>query len=152
MVELVLTMAIMAVLATIAIPRYSSAIASYRVAAAAQRIVADIRLAQSMARAASASQTIVFTPGAGSGYALASVRDLSSARLTYTVALGDEPYFTKISSLSSTRLAAAGAGGVVTLTFDGFGTPDGAVTMVLQSGGAQRTIIVDSATGGCSIQ
>lgn len=152
MVELVLTMAIMAVLATIAIPRYARSIASYRAASAAQRIVADINLARASARAASTSQTIVFTPGTGSSYSLANVKDHKTSASTYSVDLTEEPYYARISSVSSTRLAAIAANGVVTLTFDGFGVPDGAVTLVLQSGGTQKTVTVDSATGGCSIQ
>ena len=50
LLELVIVLAIVATLATIAAPRYGASLAAYRVESAARRIVADLALARSMAR------------------------------------------------------------------------------------------------------
>src|SRR3954464_8982059 len=84
-VELALVMALIAVMAGIALPRYGRAIASYRAATAAQRIVSDIVLAQSTARVTSSAVTIVYTPGAG--YTIDGIRDLETGSSKYTVSL-----------------------------------------------------------------
>ncbi len=152
LVELALTMAIMAVLASIAIPRYARSIANYRAAAAAQRIVADIRLAQSTARASSTTQTIDFIPGTSSTYSLAGIRDLDTAKTPYTVALNLEPYYAQILTLNSTKPSVVRMDGGLTLTFDGFGVPDGTFTIALRAGSVQRTITVEGTTGACTIQ
>src|SRR3954469_1258777 len=99
MVELVMAMAIMAILAAIAIPRYASAISSYRARAAAQRIVHDLAQVQSLARTTSSSQTIVFST---TGYQISNLRDLDTASTTYAVQLSAEPYKAAIASVNLT--------------------------------------------------
>ena len=161
MVELAIVLLILAVLAGIAIPRYGRAIASYRTTAAAQRIVSDLALAQATARGTSSSVSILFIPasaggpgeGRGGGYTIDGIRDLDRASNTYTVKLASEPYLASIAGVDSTNAASVSkADSTVKLTFDGYGTGDGNVTVIIQSGAAQKTVTFDSATGRCTIQ
>src|SRR5690242_3561900 len=132
-IELTLVLAIIAVVAGIALPRYGRAIASYRASAAAQRIVADIALAQTTARATSSSVTIVYTPGGS--YTIDGIRDLETGSNTYTVSLAGEPYLAEITNVdSSTYTPASKSDPSVRLTFDGYGTADGNVGIVVVSG------------------
>jgi prepilin-type N-terminal cleavage/methylation domain-containing protein len=160
-IELALVMAIIAVVAGIAIPRYGRAIASYRASAAGQRIASDIALAQATARGTSSSVAITFIPAAaggagedrGGGYTIDGIRDLERASNTYTVRLAIEPYLASIASVTSTNAGPmTPPTSPVTLTFDGYGTGDGNVTVVVQSAGAQRTVTFNAATGRCAIQ
>lgn len=153
-VELALVMAIIAVVAGIAIPRYAHAIASYRAAAAAQRVVSDICLAQSSARGTSSSVQIVFTAGTGGGYTIAGIKDLETGADTYSVSLAAEPYLAQIASASVNPTGAKSgfASSSVRLTFDGYGVGDGDLTVVIQSANEQRTVSFDHATGRCAVQ
>jgi prepilin-type N-terminal cleavage/methylation domain-containing protein len=155
-VELVLVMAIIAIVAGIAIPRYAHAIASYRAATAAHRVVSDIYLAQSSARGTSSSAQVVFSPGPNGGYTMAGVKDLETGADTYTVSLAVEPYLAQMvsattnSSTKGTKSAVAGQS--VRLTFDGYGVGDADLTVVIQSGSEQRTVRFDRAAGRCAVQ
>ena len=142
MVELSLTMAIMAVLAAIAIPRYAQAISSYRAKAAAQRLVNDLSYVQSVARTTSSSRTITFTTDQ---YSIANMRDLETAASTYTVQLSAEPYNAKIASKSLT-------GGRLQIVFDGYGVPDCGGSFTLQAGNSSRIVTLDAATGRATVQ
>jgi prepilin-type N-terminal cleavage/methylation domain-containing protein len=136
-VELVLTMAIMAVLAAIAIPRYSSAIASYRVRAAAQRLVHDVAQVQSLARSSSSSRAISFERDR---YTVANMNDLDTAASSYTVLLTADPYDATIET------ATLDTGGKL-LTFNGYGVPDGGGTIAFKSGTSTRAVVIDAITG-----
>ena len=136
-VELLLTIAIMAVLAAIAMPRYSQAVANYRVRAAAQRLVHDVYQAQSLARSSSASRTIRFETDR---YLITGMSDLDSNAGDYTVLLNAEPY-------SATIESATIDGGLRQITFDGFGVPSSAATIGFRSGGSVRTVVIDAVTG-----
>ena len=142
MVELVLAMMIMAVLAAIAIPRYASAIASYRVRAAAQRLVHDVAQVQALARSTSSSRAIAFS---ADKYTVANMRDLDTAATTYTVALTAEPYNSSISSATLDN-------GTRQLTFNGYGVPDGAATIIFQSGNASRKVVIEAESGKATAQ
>jgi type IV fimbrial biogenesis protein FimT len=161
--ELVMVLAIIAVIGAIAIPRYGQSIANYRASSAAQRIVSDIALAQATARGTSSSISILFMlppdnakpsdPEIGGGYSINGIRDLERASDTYTVWLAAEPYLSVMTSLDSTNATAVTkSDGSVRLTFDGYGTGDGNVTVIIASGSVQRTVTFDAATGRCSIQ
>ena len=81
----------MAVFAAIAAPRYGQASGRYRLDLAARRVAADLRLAQSYAKAASASRTVVFTVETDQ-YQLSGVPAPDGATGDYTVSLSAEPY------------------------------------------------------------
>ena len=146
LVEVVIVLAIMAVLAAIAAPRYSATLANYRVLLAARRLAADVGLAQSSARAASASRTIVFDTSKNS-YTVSGVAALDGASGAYTVFLAAQPYGVTIGSLTFSDNIADG-----TLKFDGFGSPDSGATIVIAFKTYQRTVLVNAATGAATVQ
>ena len=60
LLEVLLVLAIVAICAAVAAPRYGRASGRYRADLAARRVLADLRLAQSYAKTASASRTVSF--------------------------------------------------------------------------------------------
>lgn len=143
LLELVLVLAIITVLAAIAVPRYTAAQQNFRAAAAARRLVADLGLARSRARAQSNSQTVVFNL-ASSQYQMPGVPDLRNPANTYTVLLGGAPY--------QARLVSVTFGGTSQVTFDGYGMPNCGGTVVLSAGGVQRTVVLDANSGKANVQ
>lgn len=142
LVELLITMAVAAAIAAIALPKYSAALGHYRLDSAARRIAADLNMVQGLARTSSASKTISFNVGTSS-YQVAGVRDVRNMTNTYSVVLTDDPYKSTLQS------AAFGAGSSV--TFDGFGVPNATGAVVVQSMNETRTIALD-ASGKAVVQ
>jgi prepilin-type N-terminal cleavage/methylation domain-containing protein len=142
LVELLITLSIIATIAAIGLPRYASALGHYRLDAAARRVAADLNMVRELARTSSASKTLIFNVGTSS-YQVAGVRDFRSASNTYSVVLTDDPYKSKLQS------ATFGAGSSV--TFDGFGVPSTTGTVVVTSMNETRTIALD-ATGRAVVQ
>ncbi|MBN1509954.1 MAG: prepilin-type N-terminal cleavage/methylation domain-containing protein [Sedimentisphaerales bacterium] len=142
LLEVVLTTAIIAICAAVAIPRYARAVGRYQADLAARRVAADLRQAQSYAKMTSASCTVTFTV-ATSQYQLASVAPLDGKSGTYTVDLTLPPYRAKIVSTTLTNAQ---------VVFTGWGAPDRTGAVVVASGSEQRTVSVDSQTGQVAIQ
>jgi prepilin-type N-terminal cleavage/methylation domain-containing protein len=140
LVELTMVIAIVGVAAAIAMPRYSASLARYKLEAAARRLAADLALAQSRARALSASQTVIFS---AAGYTLSGMTDPERPSSPYSVSLGEE---------FSASITANSFGHGKTVTFNGYGVPDGAGTIILQVGVLQKSVSVDADTGVASIQ
>ena len=140
LVELVLVIATIAVLAAIAVPRYADATARYRVELAAKRVVADLMLARSNARATSGVQVVDFASPPG-GYTLPGVAAPDGAAGDYVVRLADEPYRSSVTGASFGEPAAA------SVRFDRYGSPDVGGTVVVTSGRYQKTVYVDAASG-----
>jgi prepilin-type N-terminal cleavage/methylation domain-containing protein len=143
LVELVLTIAIIAILSAIAEPRYANSLALYRSQVAAQRIVADLNFARWQARSSSSGQSIVFNTSNNS-YSLPGAAGLSGQPSPYTVNLSSEPY--------NATLLTASFGAGAALSFDRYGQPSSGGMITLASGTAQRTITVDPNTGLGSVQ
>ena len=146
LLELVLVVAIIAILASMAVPRYGHAVLRYRADAAARRVVADLEVARKRAIHAGAARTVSFDAAADS-YQLAGMMDPVRPSLPYVVSLGDEPYGATIVSVDF--------GGETQVTFDAYGLPvgeKGSGGVVVQVGGEARKIVVDSQTGEASIQ
>ncbi len=143
LLELLLVLAILAVVAAVATPRYGRASGRYRADLAARRVMADLRLAQSCAKAASSSRTVSFST-AGSQYQLLSVPAPDGAPGDYAVVLSAEPY--------QADLTNADFGGSPQVIFDGWGLPSKGGTVTLTAGGEQRTVVVDGVTGRISVQ
>ena len=136
-------LAIMAIFAAVAAPRYGRASGRYRADLAARRVRADLCLAQASAKAASCSLTVSFLP-ATEQYQLVSLPSPDGVSGDYTVALSAEPY--------RADLATASFNGDSQIVFNGWGLPDSGGTVVIAVGAEQRTIVVDGATGRISIQ
>jgi len=113
LVELVMVMAIAAVLAAIAVPRYSNSAAILRADAAARRVASDMTMVRGDARASSIARTIAFTPGSKQYSVAGLANPLTGAAAPYTIALGESPY--------SMRWMNADFGGTDNLSFSGFG-------------------------------
>ena len=143
LLELLMVIAVMAIIVAIAEPRYAAAVSRYRASAAAQRIVADLGLAQAKARHLSTSRIVVFTV-ATSTYQLTGEADLSHPASTYTIALGDKPY--------QATLVSVNFAGAAQVTFNGYGVPSSGGTIVVKAGNATNTITVDADTGVSTIQ
>lgn len=141
LIELVIVVTILATLAAIAMPRYGNAIARYHLDAAAKRIVIDLEYARTQAMTRSKAQSITFDVGADS-YSIAGIEDLKTRSATYGVALSGEPY--------RVDLASATFGGSATATFDIYGIPNAAGTVVVQNGSGKRTITLNVKTGKAS--
>lgn len=130
-------LAVLAVLAGVAIPRFSRGISQQRMVAAVRKLDADLRCARQRAIQFGESCTIQFT--SGSSYRL---RRGSSANLgsdLFTTDLSEEPYMVAAGS--------ADFGGDALLTFDGYGVPDSGGSVTLTSGGVTATISIDADTG-----
>ena len=135
-------MALIAIFAAMAVPRYANAVGRYRAECAARRIVADLALARAKAKAASSTQGVTFNAVAGT-YTLSGLRDLDRPAAPYTVDLSAEPYHVKI--------AYADFGGVPQAQFDMYGNPlfDGKVTV--RTGDYEQTVQVARADGTISL-
>ena len=143
LLELLIVLAIMATLTAIAAPRYQRSLARYRADLAAQRIIADLTQAQSIAKATSASRTVTFSV-AGNIYQIPGLSSLDGNSGSYSVALFERPY--------EAELISANFGGDAQIVFDGWGSPDSGGTVTLSVGAEQRTVAVDTETGKAEIQ
>lgn len=141
---MVLVVAIVAVFGAIAMPRYGASLINYQVDSAARRLRADLILLRETARQQSKSFTVSFTTGTSSQYTMTGIKDFDGSSVANcTVKLYEEPYRATISSLS--------VGGDAALTFDGFGVPDTAGTIVVQSGSRTRTVNIVAGTGDVTV-
>jgi type II secretory pathway pseudopilin PulG len=146
LVEAVFVMAVMAVLAAIAAPRYAAATNNYRAMLAARRLAADVIAGQAAARSASASRTLTLVPSSNS-YSISVVGGLDPGNATYSVSLSASPYYAAFGAISFTDHLNDN-----TLVFDGYGTPDSGATIAVVSGGVTRTVTIDASTGAVSVQ
>lgn len=134
LLEMVAVTVIVGILALIAAPRFSRFSAQQRLTAAANRVLADLRLAQRHARFSSAPVTVDFVL-AGHRYQLLSMFDPDHPSSPYIVHLARPPY--------DVTIAAANFGGDASITYDGFGSPDSNGSITLSAGPLQRTLTVD---------
>ena len=112
LVELIMVLTIIGVVASIALPRFGSSLARYRVEAAAQRVIADMAFAQERARQRSQAQRIEYFQDKVF-YQLPGVPGIANPVDTYTVELNAEPYRVTLK---------ANFDGSTTLEFDGYGS------------------------------
>ncbi len=143
LIDLVMTVAVIAIIAAIATPRYANALTRYRAEAAARRVVADFALARQTAKSTSSSRTVQFDV-ADDSYLIPNVRELNTTGTMYGVQLQDPPYQAQIVSVD--------LGGDWEITFDGFGIPDSGGSVIVQTGDYQYTVVVDPETGAAEIQ
>lgn len=131
---------IVAIMATVAVPRFAAAQVRYRADLVAQRVLKDLELARNRAMTTSKPVSVVF---AASGYTLASERHLDRAG-AYAVDLSAEPYRASI--------PAANFGGDATVVFDIYGQPDTGGEVTLLAGGLSRRITLNATSGKPDIQ
>ena len=142
LIELVLVLAIIGIVASIAVPRYVSALTRYRADAAGQRLVGDLQQTRSRARTASASFSVTFNPDTDivqvRGPLVGGAADLVS--LTEYAA---QPYNADITVISLTNNQ---------IIFDGYGKADRSGAITLLCGDQVRTITVDANSGQVIVQ
>ena len=144
-VEMVIVMIIIGILASLTVPSFVRSLSYHRVESAAKRIKADLALARDYAMATSSRQTVSFVV-AFNRYSLDGVPDLNRSSEVYEVDLSESPFGVAIVSAEFADSADTD------LEFNGYGIPDSDATIVIESGGYQRTIVVDRETGEASIQ
>ena len=141
-VELVLVVAITAMVSAIAVPRYANSVARYRADAAARRVAADLALAQNNASTAGRPQAVVFV---SRSYQMPGMAHLDGKSYgDYTVDLGADPY-------SVTRVAAE-FGGDATVKFDLYGAPDTGGSVVVEVGDVRRVVVLSPDSGSVLIK
>jgi len=138
LLEAVITVMIMGVIATVAVPRYSTAIDRYSVQAAAVRIASDLAYAREMAEAQSRNVTVTFDSDLDS-YSSGDVSDPFHPGRKWRVSLADTAYVADLHS--------ADFEGVPAVTFDFSGYPSSAGWVVVERGSEMRTVQVHAATG-----
>lgn len=137
-VEVVVVLVVISILSAIAVPRFAGFSANQRLEAAANRVRADLALAQRLARYSSSSQTVRFYITTNR-YSLINLPSPDHAAGSYAVPLGEDPYRVQVSS--------ANFGGDTILVFNGYGEPDSDGSVTLRTGNRTRTIYLQSGSG-----
>ncbi len=140
--EVVLVLAIMAILAGIALPRFGNAMVRQRADGLARRIAADLELARGHAMKTGASQTCRFTL-ADNRYTLVGMPDRDDPASEYSVLVAASPHNGSLASLD--------LGGDGEIVFDMYGMPDSAGSVSIRVGDEYRTVTIDPETGETSV-
>lgn len=130
----------MAILAAVAAPTFFDSLLLHRVESAARRVKADLELARTQARVTSATQSITF---ANSAYTLSNTKNLDKPGTVYSVDLTKQPY-----SLDS---ATANFSNLATVSFNGYGMPSSAGTVVVVAKAHSCTVTLNGTTGDVTI-
>lgn len=138
LLELLITVAIMAILAAIAVPRISNSTDRYRLDLAMARLERDLISARELAMATSSTRSVVFDT-ADLQYSIPSRPDPAGRFASYTVRLGEPPY--QLGGLS------ADLTGRPAIEFNGFGIPVSGAKVRLSLGGRNRLIEVKAGSG-----
>lgn len=145
LVELTMVVAITAVIAAIAVPRFFNSTTRYKLEAATRRLIGDIEYAQQEAIASSSSRTLTFNFFTRS-YTITSLDADGNKVVVSTVSLNEGPYQTS-------SLAASIAGNASNpIKFDGFGKPNGSGTIQLRNGTDRKIITMDGVTGRMTVK
>ena len=143
LLELVMIIAIIAIVSAIAVPRYGNSLARYHAEVTARRVVADLGLAQAMARTTTSAVTVTFEVPSNR-YVLQGVADADNPGQDASLTLSDPPYHA--------QLVAAVFGGDDVVIFDGYGMPDSGGSIDISAGGVTKTIQLDPDTGKAVVQ
>lgn len=140
-IEVTITVLILGILASVALPRFAHTLTDYRLNAAVGRLTSDLNLARLRARTTASDETVTFDL-ATSSYSFSTIMDPDFDSTPYSVSLGDAPYEVRITSV---RIGKASA-----VTFNGYGFPTAGGTIVISYGSASRVLTLDAATGNVS--
>ena len=144
LIELVVTVLVMGILASAAVPRFADSLHYHRAESAAERVAADMRLVRQHSKSASKSLQMVFSGGTNS-YTIAGLPHIDRATEDYSVVLSDWPY---LGSLTSIKLSSGGN----ILSFNGYGIPDSDAEIQVESGGHARTVKLVAETNKVTIE
>lgn len=137
LIELVIVLVIVSVVGAIAGPRFATAAAQNRARAAADRVAADLELAQARARASSADVSVSFNVATES-------YKIGTGSEATTVDLSRPPYSTQIDQAIFTGGSA--------VRFNAFGVPDSSGSILISGGGLSFDISVAAETGEVTVQ
>jgi prepilin-type N-terminal cleavage/methylation domain-containing protein len=140
LLELVVTLSIIAIAGAVALPRYGRALARYRAELGGRRVVADLERARQRARATGSTWQIVFD---SAGYTVQPVMVVNAADVTRVIVSRD-PYLGNLQKINF--------GGDATVFFDGFGVPDSGGSLVVNSGIAAYGVDLDPQAGKARYQ
>ncbi len=143
LIELAIVVLIMAILAALAIPRFTEALKQQRLESATARISADLRLAQRVARSTGRDQTVAFDLDLDGYYIFPDVRDWKSRPDAYQVELSQPPY--------GAQIVSAEFNGRSAVIFDGFGQPNTGGRVVVQISDTQQEILLDGDTAAVTV-
>ena len=147
LIELVIVMAILAVVGSIALPRYANSVSIHRVDATARRIAADLSFTQRRARIGSSTLKISFDPA----HAKYTIANAAGTRVGYNLRAAEEAGASGVVDLSVdpyvATILSADFGDDSVIVFDGFGRPDSGGSVVVQVANHKKTIAVDAQTG-----
>ena len=135
LVELVVVLLIIAIGSAVAGPAYSRALQTHRVEQAALRVMADLRLAKRHAQLTSASIYVDFDLATHT-ITIRGIDDFEKFGQPNSISLSSDPYRTQIVELDFN--------GLQTVEFNGFGTAETLGSLRLQSGVAQKTVVINS--------
>ena len=138
LVELVMSLAIMAIFSAIAIPRYANFLSRQRMQSATRRVMSDLSLAARRAKLKGVNQTVAFHVTEDT-YNVGDMMDPDRPDQPYVTRIGEPPYRATIVS--------ADFGGDANLVFNGYGVPDTNGSIVIQVGHFRQTIPVTGAAG-----
>ena len=142
LVELVMVIVIIAMLASIAAPRFANATERYRVQLAAARLQADLLYARERAMATGKGLSVVVDPDAGT-YTIGGAADPDHLLPQFTVNLAAEPY--------GVRITSADFGGTAKLNINGFGVPGAGGTIRLSGGAGDVVVTIEAGTGAVTV-
>ena len=146
LVELVLVLAIVAVMTGLALPRFSGIVVNQRADAAAKRVAADLNLARNEAMKTSTTRHVQIRIDLDE-LQLFNVKPLDNPLGNdQKTELDNEPYNADIVS------ALGAATGIAHVYFNGYGMPDVAGDIVIQIGDQQRTITLEASNGKAIVQ
>ncbi len=142
LVEMVMVLTIISLVAAIAVPRFSGAIARRRLDSAATRVLQDISIARQHARLISGDVKITFAKNKAT-YLMDKVPDPNAPGTMYSADLRDAPYHV-------TGWAAAFDVNEE-VTFNMYGIPDKSGRILLSVGGEAKAVLIDGDTGKAKV-
>jgi prepilin-type N-terminal cleavage/methylation domain-containing protein len=155
LLELTIVLIIISIVATIGSVRYAGALATYRVDAAARRLVADLSAARQRARTEGVRVYVQFDPTISTYTVMTGAeidaQESGSSTLTHgpiRVDLREGPYNSRISRLRS-------GSGQPKAVFDVYGMSDTTIEITLAVGGSNgrsRLVVLDASSGRATIQ
>ena len=151
MLELVISILIMAILAAVAIPRISNRLDDYQAQAAAERLAADLKFAAEYARTHGTTETITFSTDRDL-YSFSSVMNPDNPGQIYEIVLTDAPYSTHLTEVwrvddSGTRIAPA-----TSISFSGWGFAPSNYAIQVRANEEIRTVRVTAASGTVEVE
>lgn len=135
LIDLVVTLMVLAIMSGVAIPRYADAMLEARVRAAARLLAADLSHARRYAVATGASQAVMFDTASDS-YVLSGLSHPDRFYEPYQIALSEAPYQAVLASASPAMMV-----------FNPYGRPASSGSFVVEVGAKSRTVSVDPVSG-----